>query len=104
MAFSTASPILVKTELETAGAYLNNQAGMISDELNQLASYINALPADWQGNASTYYQGLQHEWNVAAMNLFGPDGVLGQISRALNLTWNNYADAESANSTTWNHG
>jgi WXG100 family type VII secretion target len=104
MGFSTGTPIVVQTELETAGAYLNNQANMISDELNQLAAYLNALPEGWQGNASNYYQGLQHEWDVAAMGLFGPGGVLGEISNAMNVTWNNYSDAEWTNSSTWQHG
>lgn len=103
MSFSDAVPISVQQELETAGPYLNGQAAEISEELHQLAQYLNQLPEIWQGAASGYYQGLQAEWNVAAEGLFGPEGVLGQIARAMNVNWANYSDAEWANSQTWNH-
>jgi uncharacterized protein YukE len=96
-------PILVATELESVGTYLNGQATEISDELNQLASYLNQLEVIWQGAASGYYQGLQAEWNIAALGLFGPDGVLGEIAHAMNVTWANYSDAEWSNSQTWRH-
>jgi uncharacterized protein YukE len=82
-------PILVATELEGVGTYLIGQATEISDELNQLASYLNQLEVIWQGAASGYYQGLQAEWNIAAQGLFGPDGVLGEIAHAMNVTWAN---------------
>jgi WXG100 family type VII secretion target len=104
MGFSTAIPIMVQTELADAGTYLNNQATAISEQLNRLAAYLNQLPEIWSGTASTYYQGLQQEWNVAANGLFGPDGVLGEIATAMNVTWNNYSDAEWSNTQTWSHG
>ncbi|MCM2417774.1 MULTISPECIES: WXG100 family type VII secretion target [Streptomyces] len=103
MSFSDAVPINVQQELETAGPYLNGQAAEISGELHRLAQYLDQLPEIWQGAASGYYQGLQAEWNVAAEGLFGPEGVLGQIARAMNVNWANYSDAEWANSQTWNH-
>jgi uncharacterized protein YukE len=104
MAIPESMPILVAAELEGVGTYLNGQATEIADELSQLASYLNQLDLIWSGNASSYYQGLQAEWNIAAEGLFGPDGVLGEIATAMNLTWNNYSDAEWSNSQTWNHG
>lgn len=104
MGFSTAIPIVVQTELSNAGTYLNSQASNISDQLSRLAAYLNQLPEIWSGNASTYYQGLQQEWNIAANGLFGPDGVLGEIATAMNVTWNNYSDAEWSNTQTWSHG
>ncbi|HLX51055.1 MAG TPA: WXG100 family type VII secretion target [Streptosporangiaceae bacterium] len=103
MTIADNTPILVAAELETVGTNLNNQAATISDELSQLASYLNQLPAIWQGAASDYYQGLQAEWNIAAEGLFGPDGVLGEIATAMNVSWNNYSDAEWSNSQTWQH-
>jgi WXG100 family type VII secretion target len=104
MAIPDNMPILVAADLEGAGPYLNGQAAEISDELNQLASYLNQLQAIWQGRASGYYQGLQTEWNVAAEGLFGPDGVLGEIAHTMNVAWGNYSDAEWSNSQTWQHG
>ena len=104
MAIAENMPILVAAELESVGTYLNGQATEISDELSQLASYLNQLEAIWQGAASGYYQGLQAEWNIAAEGLFGPDGVLGEIATAMNVSWGNYSDAEWSNSQTWQHG
>jgi uncharacterized protein YukE len=104
MGFSTAIPIMVQTELSDAGTYLNNQSTVISEQLSRLAAYLNQLPEIWAGTASTYYQGLQQEWNIAANGLFGPDGVLGEIATAMNVTWNNYSDAEWSNTQTWSHG
>lgn len=104
MGFSDSTPIMVKQELEAAGAYLNGQAEEIAEELHQLATYINQLTFVWTGPASGYYQGLQAEWNIAAEGLFGPDGVLGEISNAMNVGWGNYSEAEWNNSRTWNHG
>ncbi len=98
------TPIWVGTELESVGSYLNGQAAEIADELHQLATYLNQLDVTWQGSAATYYQGLQAEWNTAADGLFGPDGVLGEIANAMNITWGNYADAEWSNAQTWRSG
>jgi len=103
MGFSDATPIMVKQELQTAGAYLNAQAEEIAAELGQLVHYINQLAWMWQGSASDYYQGLQTEWNLAAEGLFGPDGVLGEISAAMNVGWGNYSEAEWNNTRTWQH-
>lgn len=102
--FSTSIPIAVKAELEGAGAYMNAQALDIADELAQLAAYLNTLPEIWKGSASSYYQGLQAEWNIAANGLFGPDGVLGEIAHAMNVNWANYSEAEWNNTRTWSHG
>ncbi|MEV6007917.1 hypothetical protein AB0M29_13995 [Streptomyces sp. NPDC051976] len=39
----------------------------------------------------------------AANGLFGPDGVLGRIAHAMDLSWGNYSDAEWSNVSTWKH-
>ena len=104
MGISESMPILVAAELEGVGTYLNGEAAEIADELSQLASYLNQLEVIWNGNASSYYQGLQAEWNIAADGLFGPDGVLGEIAHAMDITWSNYSDAEWSNTQTWRTG
>jgi WXG100 family type VII secretion target len=101
MNINESTPILVAPELEAAGTYLNGQAGEIAAELAQLAGYVSQLEPFWQGKAATYYQGLQAEWNTAADGLFGPEGVLGEIARAMNVNWANYSDAEWSNTVTW---
>jgi uncharacterized protein YukE len=103
MGFSTAVPIAVQQELAEAGVILNNQASAISEQLHSLATYLNGLPEIWSGSASTYYQGLQQEWNIAAEGLFGPDGVLGEIAAAMHVVWNNYSEGEWTNTQTWAH-
>jgi uncharacterized protein YukE len=104
MGFSTAVPIAVQQQLADAGGILNSRAAAITEQLESLAGYLNGLPEIWSGSASTYYQGLQQEWNIAAKGLFDPDvGVLGQIAAAMNVVWTNYSDGEWANTQTWAH-
>ncbi len=97
------STILVHTELEAAGPYIAGVAETISDELASLITLLTPLAETWAGQAAGQYERLQGEWNVAAAGLFGPEGVLGQISAALNVNWGNYSDAEWANVQTWQH-
>jgi len=95
------STIMVQDELSGAGAYINGQALTISDELNALKQQLAPLQDFWTGQAAALYESYQQEWNAAALGLFGPDGVLGAIARAMNVTWGNYSDCEWANVQTW---
>jgi WXG100 family type VII secretion target len=95
------TPIVVPTDLDASGAFINSQAAAMADELAALAQQLAPLQSTWTGQAATYYQGLQQEWNVAAAGLLGPGGVLGQIANAMNVNWGNYSDAESSNVRTW---
>ncbi len=103
MAGIDGSSIVVPTDLEAAGTYINTQAQAMADELQTLASQLAPLQETWTGTAQTYYDGLQTEWNIAAAGLFGPDGVLGQIASAMGVTWGNYDESEAANTQTWQH-
>jgi WXG100 family type VII secretion target len=95
------TPIRVPVDLEDAGTTINTQAGVIADELQALWQQLDALPYTWTGQASANYQQLQTDWNIAAAGLFSPDGVLGQIANAMNVSWGNYAEAEASNSKSW---
>jgi uncharacterized protein YukE len=75
----------------------------MADELQTLWTQLQPLQSSWTGKAQAYYEGLQQEWNMAAAGLFGPDGVLGQIAAAMNVTWGNYSESEAANQATWQH-
>ena len=97
------STIMVHAELADAGPHIAGVADTISGELAGLVKLLEPLQETWTGAAATYYEGLQAEWNIAANGLFGPDGVLGQISQALGVNWGNYSDAEWANTQTWQH-
>lgn len=95
--------LMVQDELSGSGAYINGQADTIAGELSALASQLAPLQDFWQGQAAALYESYQQEWNVAANGLFGPDGVLGAIARAMQVSWGNYSDAEMANVQTWQH-
>ncbi len=94
--------LMVQEELSGAGQYINNSAQTMADQLNSLIAQLQPIAdGGWTGGASSWYQGLQDEWNYAANGLFGPDGVLGEIAQAMQVNWNNYAEAEWSNVQTW---
>jgi WXG100 family type VII secretion target len=93
--------LVVPADLQTAGTQLNNKAQQIVDQLDSLKSQLAPLAETWTGPAASYYHPLQAEWNMAAEGLFGPNGVLGQIANAMNLTWNNYSECEWTNVKGW---
>lgn len=98
------TPIMVDDQLSQAGTHMNNAAQQIVDELNSLSTQLQPLADTWSGPAASYFDPLMQEWNVAATGLFGgadQGGVLGEIAAAMNVTWNNYSEAESANVRTW---
>lgn len=97
------SVILVQDGLGDAGPHIAGVAETISGELAALIAKLAPLQETWTGTAATYYEGLQSEWNIAAEGLFGPDGVLGTISKALGVNWGNYNDCEFSNIQTWQH-
>jgi WXG100 family type VII secretion target len=98
------SMIQVPVDLEGAGAYINGVAEAVTEELQRLRTQLTPIAdGGWTGGASTYYNGLQSEWDIAAEGLLGPDGVLGQIANAMHVTWQNYSAAEWANTQTWQH-
>ncbi|WP_436531104.1 WXG100 family type VII secretion target [Actinoplanes sp. HUAS TT8] len=98
------TPIYVGEGLEAAGGWLNGQSHTAADELHKLRTLLAPLQDAWtKSSAAEYFQGLQHEWDIAAVGLFGPDGVLGEIAHVMNVNWTNYVDAETANIETWRH-
>lgn len=101
MGFSDSVAINVPDELQAAGNYINSRAAAISEQLSTLRNQLAPLLENWTGQAQTYYEGLQREWDTAAAGLFAPDGVLGQIAGAMNVNWGNYSQAEFDNTRTW---
>ncbi|MFC5204634.1 WXG100 family type VII secretion target [Streptomyces kaempferi] len=98
------TPIRVGRDLEGASDYLNGQAAHIMGELHALKSRIQSLVDTWNAQSATDYQMRMHEWDMAAVGLFGSeqeDGVLGEIARAMRINWGNYVGAEEANIKTW---
>jgi uncharacterized protein YukE len=95
------STLGVQDELSAAGAIINGRAQAIEEELNALMRQLAPLQYLWTGGAADGHAGYQTEWNNAALGLFGPDGVLGTIARAMGVVWENYSDCESANIQSW---
>jgi uncharacterized protein YukE len=95
--------LVVSPELAAAGATINTMAQGIADELHKLAGLLMPLQESWIGTASGNHEDVQLHWNNAAMGLFGPGGVLGEIAHAMNVNWNNYAEAELTNAANWKH-
>lgn len=98
------SNIHVGRELEGAGPHLNGQAQHIMGELHALKSRLQVLIDTWNAQSATDYQMRMHEWDMAAVGLFGGEeenGVLGEIAHALRVNWGNYVGAEEANIRTW---
>jgi len=99
------TPISVQLDsLEEVQYWLNDRATIIMDKLQTLASQLDPLEATWSGKARENYFGLRQEWNSAATGLLAPDGVLGDIARAMGIVWNNYSQAEWDNARTWQQG
>lgn len=99
MTYSDSNPITVRGELATVSARLNADSEELVTELANLRQYLDEILAHWRGGANHMFVGLKEEWDFAANGLFNV--VLGQISNAMHFNWNNYVDAESANTQTW---
>jgi uncharacterized protein YukE len=99
-------PIVVRAGLSDAGPTIVNRADDCIDRLNELKRRLTPLAESWtRSQAAGYYQERQVEWDQAATGLFDPQtGILGEIARALNISYQNSADAELSNIQTWNNG
>ncbi|WP_329366236.1 WXG100 family type VII secretion target [Streptomyces sp. NBC_01483] len=99
-------PILVTVGLGEAGPTVVNRADDIIDRLNDLKTRLAPLAESWnRSQAAGYYQEQQAKWDQAATALLDPQvGILGDIARALNISYQNSTDAELSNIQTWNNG
>jgi hypothetical protein len=101
------SNLAVPTQLGDAGPYVRKVAGIVTGQLNTLAGQLKPLETTWTGDAYTYFNGLEQEWNAAAQGLFGDGvsypGILGDIAHRLDVAWYNYCVAQQANTKMWLH-
>ena len=70
----------------------------IEAKLDDLKRYLAPIVGEWQGSAVEAYQARQHEWDQAAVGLFG---VLQQIGSAVGVAGDNYHAAEQSNTSLW---
>ncbi|SEG92003.1 Uncharacterized conserved protein YukE [Actinacidiphila yanglinensis] len=97
-------PISVQQELEAAPGTIEARAESIMGELKALKNRVLAMPETWIAQSSTEFQDRMHEWDASATGLFGTQGdggVLGDIANRLQAIWDNYVEAEGANTKTW---
>lgn len=79
--------MLMDTSRAVAG-----KAGEIDGSLANLASHVQTLTADWQGQAQAQFTGLYHQWQTSATQLH--EALVG-ISRLLNAAGVAYDDSET---------
>ncbi|MET7695310.1 WXG100 family type VII secretion target [Streptomyces sp. NPDC005483] len=101
------SHMYVGESLESAGAYMNAKAAEIDADLERLRAKLAPLIETWKAQSADQYLVHMHEWDVAAIGLYGDEaqgGVLGTIAAVMRVNWGNYVNAEEANVKTWTHG
>jgi hypothetical protein len=100
------SNLQVPAELADAGPHIRTVSANLASELDILQKKLAPLAQTWTGNAYQYFTGLQQEWNLASLGLWGDGsqgnmGLLPFIAHALDVSFENYMNAEHANMTTW---
>lgn len=85
-------------ELEGARESITTTWKNISQELEELKSYLKPMVDTWTGDASIAYQALQAQWDQSAKDL---NQVLNQIGVALGTSNENYRVGEEANRWRW---
>lgn len=76
----------------------DSSASQITQQLEELKSYLAPLISSWSGEASSDFQALQAKWDSSANDL---NQVLRQISQALRAASEQYQSTENANSSLW---
>lgn len=85
-------------ELEGARESITTTWKNISQELEELKSYLKPMVDTWTGDASIAYQALQAQWDQSAKDL---NQVLNQIGVALGTSNEYYRVGEEANRWRW---
>lgn len=84
--------------VEQAAADTDSVAAQISQELQDLRTYLQPLVTTWEGNASGDWQSLQNRWNTSADDL---NNILKQIASNLRIAASNYVNTENTNASIW---
>ncbi len=101
-----ATPMIQYTlMLESGRATVQGMAGEMERELQNLRGWIEELQATWRGAAHLNFAELHGEWHVAENNLVSiENGVLGDISTALEQVWQNASNTEATNASNFRGG
>ncbi len=84
--------------VEQAASDTDSVAAQISQELQDLRTYLQPLVSTWEGAASGDWQSLQNRWNTSADDL---NNVLKQIASNLRIAASNYVNTENTNASIW---
>lgn len=100
------SHLQVPPELAGAGGQVRTVSASLATELDTLRRKLAPLEESWTGEAHQYFTGLQQEWNLASLGLWGDGtkggmGLLPFIAHALDVAYQNYLNAELTNTRTW---
>ena len=100
------SNLQVPPELAEAGPHVRTVSGNLASELDTLQKKLAPLAESWKGDAYQYFTGLEQEWNLASVGLWGDGtggsvGLLPFIAHALDVAYENYMNAEHSNTKTW---
>lgn len=100
------SNLQVPPELADAGTKVRGISSSLASELDTLQKKLAPLADSWTGNAYQYFTGLEQEWNLASMGLWGDgtqanSGLLPFIAHALDVAYANYMNAEQSNTKSW---
>ena len=117
------SKLGVPPGLEDAGNHVRNISMALAAELHALEGKLAPLEAEWKGDAQIGFDALRLDWQRAAHALWGDDGapmpapgaappdgidrpgpdlgLLPFIAHALDKLYENYVNAEGANTKTW---
>jgi uncharacterized protein YukE len=103
MADVSGSLIQVPAGLEELSPQIHSTCAQIADMLTSLNSNLQALKEFWVGTASNGHTSVHQEWALAEGKLLTDVGILGDLGRTSGVNWNNYVDAENANTQSWAH-
>lgn len=98
------SNLQVPAELAEAGAHVRRVSAELINELNALRAQLAPLEGTWKGGTYVQFKELEMDWNMAAAGLWGDGGaggLLPSIAQSLDVAYQNYMEAESANMRTW---
>jgi hypothetical protein len=104
MADAISAQLVVPPSLGDAPQQLHLKANQLIEQLEILRNKLTALEPGWaDSDARMAYDGYKVLWDKSAADLFGEGGVLPAISHAMQIVWNNYVEAEGANTRSFNH-
>jgi 6 kDa early secretory antigenic target len=91
------SQIMVVPEaVQNAGSRIQQISLEIENQINQLRMIAGSIQDEWQGMASSAFEGAMGDWNAAAVNI---QNAASSIGRATAVAGTNYSDTEAANTS-----